>query len=323
MNTKKEMEGLSPRRLRNLAVVLGIGAFLSIVLQGVLSFAIPTQAEMLAQQDTAEEIRSTQSINPFDGILLEARAVYVFDLKTNKVLFARNENEKLPLASVTKIMTALLAREQVSESAVITLSKNDLAMEGDSGLRPSERWRTGDLLNVMLLVSSNDAAHAVSLFVGGKDFQGEPRDAQKHFVSMMNGKALSLGLSKMEFSNESGLDISETQNGGYGSAHDVAFLFSELWRKYPETVEVTARRDSRIVSQDNLAHVLLNTNEIVGQIPGLIASKTGYTKLAGGNLAVIFDRGIGDPIVAVVLGSGYKGRFDDMKKLVVAANNAW
>ena len=140
---------------------------------------------------------------------------------------------------------------------------------------------------------------------------------------MMNEKARVLGLTQMEFFNESGLDIDQVQAGGYGSAHDVALLFAELWKKYPETIEVTARKDARIVSQDEIAHILPNTNEIIGKFSGLVASKTGYTTLAGGNLAIIFDRGIGDPVVAVVLGSTYKGRFDDMEKLVEATRKVF
>lgn len=323
MITKKDRNKIVTKRAHALAIVLGGGAGLAILMQGLLSFALPTKAETNFGTSSPEEVRVAEIENPFKSISIEARAAYVFNLKTNTVLYAKNENEKLPLASITKLMTALLAREHMSESTVLTLTKDDLAAEGDSGLRPGERWRIGDLLNVMLLVSSNDAAHAVAGFVG-VDGQVEIKestvDARTHFIKMMNDKAHLLGFEQMEFFNESGLDIDGARNGGYGSAHNVAQLFTELWGKYPETVEVTSRKDARIFSQDNIAHVLPNTNEIIGHIPGLIASKTGYTTIAGGNLAVIFDRGVGDPVVAVVLGSSYKGRFDDMEKLVVAAN---
>ncbi|KKT37272.1 MAG: Penicillin-binding protein dacF [Parcubacteria group bacterium GW2011_GWA1_44_13] len=335
MNTKKDREKIITRRAHSLLVVLGGGAGLAIAMQGLLSFALPAQTETSVNNagDAREEIRTAKIANPFDGISLEARAGYVLELKTGVVLFAKNENEKLPLASVTKLMTAFVAREHLSESAVLTLTKDDLSAEGDSGLRPGERWRLGDILNAMLLVSSNDAAHAVALFVGSNgvsDRNASTDIARANFVQMMNEKAVLLGLEQMQFFNESGLDVSAPQSGqlaqvsilpqggGYGSARNVALLFAELWKKYPETIEITAHKDARIYSQDEIAHILPNTNEIVGQIPGLVASKTGYTNISGGNLAVIFDRGIGDPIVAVVLGSSYKGRFDDMQKLVEA-----
>ena len=336
MNTKKDREKIITRRAHSLLVVLGGGAGLAIAMQGLLSFALPAQTETSVNNagDAREEIRTAKIANPFDGISLEARAVYVLELKTGSVLFAKNENEKLPLASVTKLMTALVAREHLSESAVLTLTNDDLSAEGDSGLRPGERWRLGDILNAMLLVSSNDAAHAVALFVGANgmpnNIEYNTKIARANFVQMMNEKAVLLGLEQMQFFNESGLDVSAPQSGqlaqvsiipqggGYGSARNVALLFAELWKKYPETIEITAHKDARIYSQDEIAHILPNTNEIVGQIPGLVASKTGFTNLSGGNLAVIFDRGMGDPIVAVVLGSSYKGRFDDMQKLVEA-----
>lgn len=294
------------------------GAALAVGLDSFFAVSAHPENAMASVLGATGEVMHAPS-DPFLNIALEARAVYVLDLKTGTPLFEKNENEKLPLASVTKLMTALLAREQISESAVVTLTKDDLSAEGDSGLRPGERWRMGDILNVMLLVSSNDAAHAVAGFIGGQGQQSVSDASRKHFIVMMNERAHALGLAQTEFFNESGLDVNDNKNGGYGSARDVAILFSKLWGKYPETVEVTARKDARIISQDSIAHILPNTNEIVGHIPGLIASKTGYTTLAGGNLAVIFDKGIGEPVVAVVLGSSYKGRFDDMEKLVEVA----
>ena len=330
MNTRKNREEITAKKLRALAIVLGGGAFIAVSLQTFLVSALPTQAQMQTQAGAQEELSALATANPFEDISLEARAVFVFDLKKRSGLFARNENEKLPLASVTKIMTALVAREHMSESVVATLTGDDISVEGDSGLRTGERWRLGDLISVMLLVSSNDAAHAVAGFVGSEGQPNADREnARVKFIGMMNEKALALGLAQTQFFNESGLDIKELRAGlpvatsatagGYGSAHDVAFLFAELWNNYPETIEITARKDARIISQDDIAHILPNTNEIVGKISGLVASKTGYTDLAGGNLAIIFDRGIGDPVVAVVLGSTYKGRFDDMEKLVEAS----
>jgi D-alanyl-D-alanine carboxypeptidase len=171
----------------------------------------------------------------------------------------------------------------------------------------------------MLLVSSNDAAHAIAGFVGA---DGLPKEdtagARVKFVSMMNEKAKTLDFSTMEFFNESGLDIDKAKNGGYGSAHDVAALMAILWQTYPTTLEITARKDARITSQDNIVHILPNTNEAAGRYAGLIASKTGYTNLAGGNLAILFDVGVGHPVVAVILGSTYKGRFEDMRVLTQA-----
>lgn len=301
-----------------LIVVLGGLATLAIIFQSFLSFVQVGRAETSLVQERATETPAPE--NPFKDIVLEARAAYVADLTTGKVLYAKNEQEKLPLASVTKIMTALIARERMNSSVVVTITKEDLLVEGDSGLYLDERWRMEDLLDVMLLISSNDAAHAVSGFVGGAGQRTDTSNAQ--FVMMMNEKAQTLGLSTMEFFNESGLDLEENgvavKAGGYGSAHNVAMLMTELWNKYPTTFEITVRKDARITSQDGIAHILPNTNEALGRYPGMIGSKTGYTGLAGGNLAILFDVGIGHPVVAVVLGSTRDGRFSDMQALTRA-----
>lgn len=332
MDTRKNKAHFTARRLHSLVIVLVGGAGLAVAMQGIFSLIIPVQAETVAS--VPEEISSAKQINPFEKISIDARAGFVVDLKSGAVLYAKNENEKLPLASVTKLMTALVAREHLPESVVLTLSNDDLATEGDSGLRSGERWRLGDILNVMLLISSNDAAHAIAGLAGADGLSNQSVDTKvtrERFVQMMNEKARALGLEQTEFFNESGLDMTPPYSGqlaqvsileragGYGSARNVAQLFAELWKRYPETVEITAHKDARIYSQNEIAHILPNTNEIVGHIPGLIASKTGFTNISGGNLAVIFDRGMGNPIVAVVLGSSYKGRFDDMQKLVSAA----
>lgn len=304
-------------RLWLIVVLAGI-ASIAILLQSFLSFVEVGRAETITE--TAQEASgdSAQPEDAFLGVALEAKAAYVADLTVGKVLFAKNEQEKLPLASVTKLMTALLARENMGENVVVALSAEDLSPEGDSGLHVGERWKIGDLSDVMLLVSSNDAAHAVGGFVGGA---GQSK-SYEHFVEMMNEKARALNLTTMEFFNESGLDIKDhdipVRAGGYGSAHDVAMLITELFNKYPQVLEVTTHKDFRIVSQDGTAHVLPNTNEALGQYPGMVASKTGYTNLAGGNLVIIFDVGIGHPVVAVVLGSTRDGRFKDMAALVQA-----
>ncbi len=314
-----------------LLLVLGGMMAFTIGLHQLLSVVYVAQAETPKRKTFASlEVESLK--NPFKEIIFGARAVYVYDLLEDRVLFAKNEDERLPLASITKLMTALTARDYMNESTVVVLSKDDLSTEGDSGLLTDERWRLGDLLQMMLLVSSNDAATAVGRLVGSGGQDIEPSIAQARFVQMMNSKADELGFDSFEFSNTSGLDIKEIENesvlvrraGGFGSARDVAQLASVLWKKYPNIFEITAHKDARIVSQSEITHSLINTNEITGHIPGLMASKTGYTDLAGGNLVVIFDISIGHPVVAVVLGSTQKGRFDDMVNIartVVLLNN--
>lgn len=330
---KKNLTKLTMPIMKHNKLLLVLGGMMAftIGLHQLLSVVYVAQAETPKRKTLASlEVESLK--NPFEEIIFGARAVYVYDLLKDRILFAKNEDERLPLASITKLMTALTARDYMNESTVVVLSKDDLSTEGDSGLLTDERWRLGDLLQMMLLVSSNDAATAVGRLVGSGGQDIEPSIAQARFVQMMNSKADELGFDSFEFSNTSGLDIKEIENesvlvrraGGFGSARDVAQLASILWKKYPNIFEITAHKDARIVSQSEITHSLINTNEITGHIPGLMASKTGYTDLAGGNLVVIFDISIGHPVVAVVLGSTQKGRFEDMEHIartVVSLNN--
>lgn len=331
---KKNLTELVMPIVKHSVALFVFGGIITVALgtHQLLSSVYTAQAEVVpsAQVASLESLESSSPArDPFADLVLEVHAAYVYDLAREHVLFVHNEDEQLPLASLTKLMTALVARDAIGESAVITLTADDLATEGDTGLRMGERWRNEDLIDLMLLVSSNDAAHAVARFAGsgGQDAYSSNTDlARERFIQRMNDTTKTLGFATMEFFNESGLDIKHADEnnhevrhaGGLGSAREVATLIAMLWGKYPEALEATAQKDVRIVSQDDIVHALSNTNEITGHIPGLIASKTGYTDLAGGNLAVIFDIEIGHPIVAVVLGSSYHGRFDDMQKIVQA-----
>jgi len=107
-----------------------------------------------------------QKKNPFDTVVLTAHSVFVYDVHKNKVLFAKNEHDIVPLASVTKLMTALVANKFIPDYNRIVISPEALTEEGDSGLYVNETWRLRDLIGYTLLVSSNDGAHAVAS-VGG------------------------------------------------------------------------------------------------------------------------------------------------------------
>ena len=328
MNTKKNQIYLKAKTLKLFVVLFFAGAVSVLVFQAFVSLGLVHDTEIIKSDSSANS--SVSVPDPFQNLSIEAHAAYVFDLSTNKVLYAKDENEKLPLASLTKLMTTLVALDSVSPDSVITISKEDLEMEGDSGLLSGERWRMGDLLRAMLIISSNDAAHAIARYVGSTVGADSAKvNPIANFITIMNEKAQTLGLSSMEFFNESGLDVGDgeivngapfvpTQSGGYGSAKDVEALINDLWQKYPNVLEVTSRKDAKFTSESGIIHSVPNTDEALGHFSGIIVSKTGYTTLAGGNLAIIFDTGIGHPVAAVVLGSSYAGRFSDMQVLVAA-----
>ncbi|MBI4692206.1 MAG: D-alanyl-D-alanine carboxypeptidase [Candidatus Terrybacteria bacterium] len=207
--------------------------------------------------------------NPFENLNLEAKAVYVFDLARNEPIFELNSRAQLPLASLTKIMTVLVAKE--------------ISFQGES---------LDNIIDSALAQSSNEAASALA-------------SMDNNFINLMNKKAKELNLRQTYFLNETGLDISRQISGGYGSAQDVAKLIKYAIKNNPELFEATTNGES-------------NSNIYASSTTLLIASKTGFTDLAGGNLAVIFDAGFEHPIAVVVLGSTKEGRFTDVEKLIKA-----
>ncbi|MCK5095919.1 MAG: D-alanyl-D-alanine carboxypeptidase [Candidatus Pacebacteria bacterium] len=270
----------------------------------------------------------------FENIKIEAKAAYVFDINTGSVLYEKNKNVQRPIASLAKVMTALVVSETIDERGLVTVRSEDIALEGNSGLRAGENWRLKDLLDFTLMTSSNDGASALASIAGTFPFLRDsvttatsdtalPEDmsSKEFFIKSMNDHARSLGMENTIFYNETGLDITDLRSGAYSSAHDLALLFEYIIKNEPTLLEATRKGSAEMTSTNGILHVARNTNQGVEFTSGLLASKTGYTDLAGGNLGVVFDSGLGTPIIVVVLGSSVEGRFRDAEILSEAALN--
>ena len=234
---------------------------------------------------------------PFENINLEAKSAYIYDVVKEKSIFELNADSQLPLASLTKLMTAVVAKENIPEWMLIDIGEESVLQEGDSGFMLGERWKIADIIDAMLISSSNDAAAAIAL-------------NSEDFISLMNKKSADLNLAQTYFLNATGLDLTNYLSGGYGSAKDVAKLMDYLVKKHPSLLEVT-RYDSLKINSRNFK----NTNKLIEHLPGIIGSKTGFSDLARGNLAVVFDMGLEHPVIIVALGSSEEGRFEDVEKL--------
>ena len=291
--------------------------------QNASVFDVPDPTDVQNSEDDTVPVKVVLYKDPFEDIELEAQAVCVIDTVTGKILYERNKNTRLPLASLTKIMTAYVATDTIGGDVSVAISAEDIGKEGNSGLLLGEKWKLSNLLDFTLMTSSNDGASAIASTVGAFSLrQGTTTDEQnpkKIFIAEMNEQAQALDFIHMEFNNESGLDISNTQSGAYGTAYEVAMLFEYILKDDPDLLKATTHEFLEINSENNIVHTAKNTNEFVGSFPGLLVSKTGYTDLAGGNLGVVFDSGIGSPVVIIVLGSTIDGRFEDVKKLYEAA----
>lgn len=275
----------------------------------------------VANVHMAAEATTTRNTDAYKNLDLGAHSVIVWDIRDHKAIYEQNAGAVRPLASITKIMTAVTALDLVSKNTIVRVSPDSLSADGDSGLFADESWKLKDLLDLSLVMSSNDGASAIAAAAGNAYLGTEQSLAgQAVFVRKMNEKASALGLSDMHFINPTGLDQG-SQTGGTGSARDVAKLFEYALKKYPEAIEATRYESISVTSLDQIRHTAVNTNLDINKIPGIIASKTGYTDYSGGNLAVVFDAGLNNPVVVVALGSTYEGRFSDVDKLVRATQS--
>ena len=293
--------------------ILGLALVFLIFLFGRIVFL---QIETRSSTEQ-ERIQKLAAPDPFSLIHIKAGAAFVWDMREGKAVYGFNEYAQLPLASLTKIMTALLAVEQAGESEVATISKDAILKEGDHGFLVGERWRLQDLIDATLITSSNDGAYALaSVFIAPQ--KNEHMSREEILTHAMNEKARQIGLHQTFFADEAGLDVSLGFSGAYGSARDVAQLLSYVLVHHPSLMEATSKLLLTTHSLDGTAHNLENTNKFVETFPGVVASKTGTTDLAGANVALVFEAGPMRPIVVVVLGSTPDERFSDAEQLMWA-----
>ncbi len=241
---------------------------------------------------------------------LEAKAFAIYSMRDRKLIAGENQSAVLPLASLTKIFTAILASEIFNNKDTVTISASDLKTEGDSGLLLGSKWRAKTLASYMLVVSSNDAAEALRREMEAK--------TSKDYKDLVADLAKRLGLKSAFALNASGLDENSELSGAYASAEDVAKLIAYASNKAPEIFNASTKKIVYFYDKDGREYEAKNTNKAIEFIFNARASKTGYTDLAGGNLAIAFDLAPGETYSIVVLGSSRDGRFKDVEKLYSA-----
>jgi serine-type D-Ala-D-Ala carboxypeptidase (penicillin-binding protein 5/6) len=260
----------------------------------------------------------------FRHLSLIATSSIVVDVSTGQTLYESNSDVQLPLASLTKVPMAFVVSESMPADSVVTIPRDTSPTSKAQSLPAGSRWYLKDLLTYTLVASSNDGAEILADQARYDIHLRYPQSPlNTATLWRMNDLAHSLGLTHTYFLNPTGLDESITQSGAYGSAGDMATLFAYVASTTPTIYAGTARAGVHLASLDGESTVVQNTDEALDAIPGLVMGKTGFTDLAGGNLAVVFDVAPGHRIVAVVLHSTREGRFSDMKKLVEAARETF
>lgn len=241
------------------------------------------------------------------------QAGYAEDMATGEVIFSKNADVQLPLASITKVMTVLVANDLLEPDDAVTITREALLPEG-AGLAEGDVWRADELMDYTLVASVNDGAEALALTAAEKHGL-----TKEDFINRMNAKAAALGLAQTYFTNTTGLDVSESMSGAYGSAKDAARLIAFAAVNYPELMGKTTSGIAVFTPEQGPSYEAENTSSLIGNLPGAVASKTGFTDLAGGNLAIVFEPVLGRSVSAAVLGSTRDGRDDDMAKIAHAS----
>ncbi len=198
---------------------------------------------------------------------IRASAVYLVDLQSGRVLLKKNATRRLPPASLTKVMTALVALESAPLQDIVKIDGRALVHRSSLNFRGGEEFLLRDLLTAMLVSSANDACEAVAFHVGG---------SEKRFVAMMNERAHALGLENTHFVNACGFDARDH----YSTAADLAKLTEEALQV--PVISMMVRTVTReIATVDGKRQVPLRTTNDLLLDPDVIGVKTGYTSKAG------------------------------------------
>lgn len=260
----------------------------------------------LGAPKASAEAESTLGIAPPE---VSAKAVYALDTASGAVLYAKNADAKLPIASITKMVTALVTVNHVALSEQVTIQQEDL-IDPDSafthvGLRAGDILTVADLLNGLMLPSGGDAANALARYVGGK--LGNTTDINASttaFIDEMNAYAKGLGLTESYFTNVAGDD----DQGAFSSAHDLAIMGAELM-KNADLAWIVAQPSGQIPSQNGEPYALTNTNRMMQPTdqyydPNVVGIKTGSTEGAGASVVLARKANDGQStVILVILGS--------------------
>lgn len=217
-----------------------------------------------------------------------------------KILFEKNSEKILPIASLTKLMAASVVLENYDLSQELMVSKKAIGQpEAFGQLRVGEKLSVENLLYLMLIESSNDAAFALSELIG-----------EGGFVELMNLEAKYLGLKNTHFADPAGYSPEN-----YSTVKDLVKFTKYLLEEKPQILEISRLSEFNLYDPDGVFHhKLLNTNEILGEIPEIIGGKTGYTPEAGECFILVLKNPRDNSIlINIILGS--RNRFEEMQKL--------
>ena len=208
------------------------------------------------------------SVMPVRALSLSAQSAVLIDARDGRILYEKDADTPRPMASTTKIMTAIVAIENGDVNEIIEITDEAVGVEGSSiYLQKGEKMTLLELLYALLLQSANDAAVAIAVGVGG---------SVEGFAQMMNEKALELGLTLTHFENPNGLD----SEGHVTTARELALLTAYAL-KDPTFAEIVSTYKRKISGPDGSVRLVVNHNKLLNMYDGCVGVKTGFTKKSG------------------------------------------
>jgi serine-type D-Ala-D-Ala carboxypeptidase (penicillin-binding protein 5/6) len=295
-------------------------------------------SEVLGEEDSrSDSMETIQSCNlfPLDSnnakftpvrkknfydLNIFAGSSVAIDVDSGTILHYENGRKKTQIASLTKIMTAVLAVENIKdiENEEVTITKEALVVPGtvvgcprtgyclSNRMYAGEKVKAMDLLKVMLLNSANDAATALGVYISG---------SPEKFVELMNKRAKEMGLKDTNFCTPSGLEIDGRESECHSTAYDIARVASYSLR-HNLIWDIMKVPEGQFYSTDGkYMHEMKNTDLLLGELPNCLGGKTGFTPLAGKSLLLgSMDDTHQHRIIAVILND--ENRWEDMKKMV-------
>ncbi len=259
--------------------------------------------------------------------IFRAHASIILDAESGTILYYKNGKDERQIASLTKIMTAVLVIENIKDldNEAVTIDEEAVYIDGtkigcpSSGNCIGNRLKIGEVISAralfkaMLMNSTNDAALALSKHIAG---------TQEKFAEMMNDKVKELGLKNSHFCTASGLEPEGREEECYSSAYDIARITAYSMR-YKVIWDTFRIRDTAVYSMDGkIAHDIMNTNRLLDEMPECLGTKTGFTPLAGKSLMMAAqDSTNKHKIIAVVLNDPYM--WEDIKEMTHWAFNSY
>jgi D-alanyl-D-alanine carboxypeptidase len=258
--------------------------------------------------DSSAEIKPINQTNIPDLSDINAKSYLVFDLDTGQTLFEKNSSQKFAIASLTKLMTALVAYKNSDLNGSLSISRSDtLNIKPNLGLAAGDKVKALDVFNSMLIGSCNDAALALANYT--------TRGSEMNFVDLMNAQAKDLGMQNTGYQNPMGFD----NIGNFSTAQDLKILITAE-QQLSAFTDLGRRTSYSFTGENSKEYYVTATNKLIKKYTDMQAIKTGFTNEASGAMATKIDLS-GHEVVILVLDS--QNRESDTLKLKTAVSSSF